>query len=205
MKIKFLKEYKFLRGFDNDIKLTTTKIFKDAIIDTAEDEIPDDDVQWLIDNGFAKKVAEEVKESGRWKPKFDEKYCFVDGCGKVGVNPWCNDELDECRYSVGNIFKTEELAQAYTNYLKAVATVSQDKGFMKEGECDWGYPIYKGEVLHYKGGALHVEDFPLFVEDSPVRAYANTLYFDTREHAIASLQNHRKEWETICAYKWGKG
>ena len=58
MKIKFLKEYKFLRGFDNDIKLTTTKIFKDAIIDTAEDEIPDDDVQWLIDNGFAEKVEE---------------------------------------------------------------------------------------------------------------------------------------------------
>ena len=130
---------------------------------------------------------EEVK-SGWWKPKFDEMYYFLTNTGKVGADPWCNDELDEYRYSIGECFKTEKAAEAWRDYRMARATVSRDEGFMKGTVYDGVYSIFMGETLR--------------VDDCPVRVYANTLYFDTREHAIASLQNHTKEWEVITSYDW---
>lgn len=176
MRIKFIKEYRAIGDFGMPGKAI---IARSLIGDTA-DNLDDEDAQWLIDNGFAEKI-----ENKSFCSSFTHGYDDFD-CPYVQVGFYTynrrNANLERDRF---------------TEFLRAVNAVSKDEGFMKEGECDWGYPIYKG-------GTLHVEDFPLFVEDSPVRAYANTLYFDTREHAIASLQKHTKEWETICDYKWGR-
>lgn len=192
MRIKFIKDYAINRGacplniggFD----MLETKIVKAGTVvdlekDNEDDAFNDELVEWLVENAFA--VWLEMTTDS-------EAFCLsVESCVSIvddGFVPATNVKFPNDR---------QEQRNKFTDYLGAVRVVSEDEGFMNGGECDWGYPIYKG-------GALHVEDFPLFVEDSPVRAYANTLYFDTREHAIASLQNHTKEWETICAYKWGK-
>ena len=186
MKIEFIKEY--CACFRDENGSINTETFKrgDTVSTSMEADryFTEELAQWLIKNGF----AEEVKESGWWKPRFDETYYFVDGSGKVCIEPWLNDELDEYRYSVGECFKTEKAAEAWRDYRMARATVSRDEGFMKGTAYDGVYSIFMGETLR--------------VDDYPVRVYANTLYFDTREHAIASLQNHTKEWEVITSYDW---
>ena len=179
MKIKFIKEYVAV-----DPVPTSGIIHRYRVGETKE--ITPYTAQWLIDNGF----AEEVKESGWWKPKFGEMYFFLNSTGKIRVEPWLSDKSDEYRYSMGECFKTEKAAEAWRGYLMARATVSRDEGFMKGTVYDGVYSIFMGETLR--------------VDDCPVRVYANTLYFDTREHAIASLQNHTKEWEVITSYDWSR-
>lgn len=176
MKIKFLKPFRLYNPIGDDMM-----IGKGAI-----ENVKEDYAKWLIDNGF----AEEVKESGQWKPKFGEMYFFLNSTGKIKVEPWLSDKSDEYRYSMGECFKTEKAAEAWRGYLMARATVSRDEGFMKGTVYDGVYSIFMGETLR--------------VDDCPVRVYANTLYFDTREHAIASLQNHTKEWEVIASYDWSR-
>lgn len=190
MKIKFLKEYKFLRGFENDVKFTTTQIFKDAIIDTVEDEVPDEDVQWLIDNGF----AEEVKESGWWKPQSNEKYYYLAASGEVYIDSWVNGGLDELRYSMGVCFKTKEATKRWREYLKAIATVRQDEGVLTpEQAANNGY-IYYICTHNEFGPVVHGFNY----------VSVNTVLFDTKEHAQASLDKHPDEWKIIANYDWSR-
>lgn len=201
MKIKFLKEYKFLRGFENDVKFTTTQIFKDATIDTVEDEVPDEDVQWLIDNGF----AEEVKKSGWWKPKYGDRYYFIDDSGYTREDVWGDNFWDVDRYKLGNVFKTEEAAERYRDYMEAIATVRQDEGVLTPEEvkklekCD-GYlgDIYSIAYTCREGTFVHRCDLN---EEYPT---AGVIHFDTKKHAQASLEKHPDEWKIIANYDWSR-
>ena len=139
---------------------------------------------------------EEVKESGWWKPKFDEEYYFLDNTGDVDVYPWQNDEIDEYRYSVGNCFKTEKAAERYRDYLKAIATVRQDEGVLTpEQAANNGYIYYI---------CTHNEFGPVVHGFNADYVSVNTVLFDTREHAQASLDKHPDEWEIIANYDWSR-
>ncbi|MBE6400886.1 MAG: hypothetical protein E7037_02485 [Verrucomicrobia bacterium] len=51
----------------------------------------------------------------QWKPKEDEKYFYlnvINGEVDVDYNKWCNDEIDNALYRLGNIFPTKEKAEA---------------------------------------------------------------------------------------------
>ena len=141
---------------------------------------------------------EEVKESGWWKPRFDETYYFVDGSGKVCVEPWLDDELDEYRYSVGECFKTEKAAEAWRGYRIARATVSRDKGVLSPEQIR---DEYLGEFVHYVVFNL---DGQLETSWDCLDDYATpgTIYFDTMQHAQASLDKHPDEWKIIANYDW---
>ena len=181
MKIKFIKEYVAV-----DPVPTSGIIHRYRVGET--EEITPYAAQWLIDNGFAK----EVIESGWWKPRFDEKYYSVDSCGEACAQSWLNDELDEHLYSVGNVFKTKNAAERYRDYLKAIATVRQDDGFMRKNGGGFGWP-----VIEYKANNPGVDDIA-------GRQHAGEFYFDTREHALNSAMNHTREWQTIMNYDWSR-
>lgn len=180
MKVKFLKDYRYPGGgYSNKGDVQT---FEDAEF-----------AKWAIDNGF----AEEVKESGWWKPKPDEKYYFLGSIGEIGAIPWYNDKLDKYRYSVGNMFKTDGAAERYRDYLKAIATVRQDEGVLT--------PEKVRETLNQDGTvytvgtnatALSVKHF--------YNASAGAVYFDTVYHANTSIGNHLDEWRIISSYDWSR-
>ena len=202
MKIKFMKEYKFLRGFENDVKFTTTRIFKDAIIDTVEDEVPDEDVQWLIDNGF----AEEVKESGTWEPKKGDRYYFVDGSGYIKHDTWDNTFWEVDRYRIGNVFRTEEAAKRYSDYLEAVATVRQDEGVLTPEQInerikneDLAY--YVGYMGNRSNGEVLCGCTMSFDDCWPP---VGVILFDSEVHADRSLDKHPDEWKIIVNYDWSR-
>ena len=199
MKIKFIKEYR-ATTFSRDGTFVTSTFKEGHSIDL--NKVQADEAQWLIDNGFAEKV-EDTK--GGWKPEIDDTYyCVLYNrsmftCDIVGRQPWLNDELDEYRYSIGNVFKTMESARRFIDYLKAVETVRHDEGFMK-------YDKIQGEVWELR--KAYLDDDRLFsackIEYDGFH-HLGAFYFDTEEHAIASSDKHPNKWQTILNYDWSKG
>lgn len=198
MKIKFLKEYRAIGDFGMPGKAIVVR----SIIGDTADNLDDEDAQWLIDNGF----AEEVKESGWWKPKYDEKYFYIGHDGFVYSCIWKNDELDNGRLELGLVFKTQGAGTRCYDYLKAIATVRQDEGVLTPEEVnelikneDLAYYVGymgnrgKGEVLC--GCAMSFEDCWM-----PVGA----ILFDTDVHADRSLDKHPDEWKLIVNYDWSR-
>lgn len=185
MKIRFIKEYVAV-----DPVPTSGIIHRYRVGETKE--ITPYTAQWLIDNGF----AEEVKESGQWKPKFGEAYFFLNSTGKINVEPWLSDKSDEYRYSMGECFKTEKAAEAWRGYRIAITTVRQDEGVLTPEEAAknrYNYYIW----IHDEFG-LEVHGF------NADYVSVNTVLFDTREHAQASLDEHPDEWKTIANYDWSR-
>lgn len=180
MKIKFLKPFRLYNPIGDDMMMN------EGAVENMEKE---DYAQWLIDNGF----AEEVKESGWWKPKYGERYYYFGPNGGVYDNQWENDSIDNGRLKLGFVFKTEEAIERYRDYLEAIATVSQDDGFMRKNGGGFGWP-----VIEYTTNNPGVDDIA-------GRQHAGEFYFDTREHALNSAMNHTREWQTILNYDWSKG
>ena len=208
MKIKFLKD--FVAAQSNDYSdMHAIFIERGDIVDVdgckyngRYFDMPKAQAQWLIDNGF----AEEVKESGWWKPKYDEKYFYIGHDGFVYSCTWKNDELDNGRLELGLVFKTKEAGTRCCDYLKAIATVRQDEGVLAPKQIN---ELIKNEDLaHYVGYmgnrsngevlcgcTMSFEDcwMPLGV-----------ILFDTEEHADASCEKHQDEWKVIANYDWSR-
>lgn len=56
----------------------------------------------------------EIKEkerNGKWKPKYNETYYFVMGCGDTSICSWQNQSSDKAVYDLNNCFKTKEEAE----------------------------------------------------------------------------------------------
>lgn len=181
MKIKFIKDYV-------SVDPATNSGIIHRLGET--EEIKGYTAQWLIDNGFAEKVEE------RW-PILGDIYWCVLGDGTVILNEWLDSSFDNGAMPIGNVFKTEKLAQRFVDYLKAIETVRHDEGFMKISRKidynSYGYAISKS----YWNKSLVAE-----VKDSEVKA--GEFYFDTAEHARDSLEAHRSEWKTIIDYDWSR-
>lgn len=184
MKIKFIKEYRALSG---ESLWNCAAHSVGAVLDVIPVQ-----AQWLIDNGF----AEEVKESGWWKPEFGEVYYFLGNTGKVCVEPWLNDESDEYRYSMGECFKTEKAAEAWRGYRIAIATVRQDEGVLTPEQGMKGSYVYCIYDNNEFGPVVH----KYYAACTPV----NTVLFGTREHAQASRDKHLDEWKIIANYDWSR-
>ena len=189
MKIKFIKEYRALVG---EALSGSATCAVGTVVDTTEKS-----AQWLIDNGF----AEEVKESGWWKPKENEKYYFIDNNGDVETDRWYRSYVvDTSRFIIGNCFKTTRAAEDWRYYLKAVATVRQDEGVLTPEE--FLDNIHNDEPTFFIGldedGAHEVWSL------DDCKPIAGTIYFDTEDHARSSLGKHRDEWDTIANYDWSR-
>ena len=204
MKIEFIKEY--CACFRDENGSINTETFKrgDTVSTSMEADryFTEELAQWLIKNGF----AEEVKESGWWKPKYGKRYYYLGEYGRIKVGTWNDCLWDNHLYAMGNVFRTEEAADRYCAYLKAEATVRQDEGVltpMRVNELikneDLAYYVgyagnrSNGEVLC--GCIMGFDDccMPLGV-----------ILFDTEEHADASCKKHPAEWRTILNYDWSK-
>ena len=188
MKIKFIKPFRFIGNSPDDGSDDTVPI--GHIVDLENDE----STQWLIDNGF----AEEVQESGWWKPKSGEEYYAVSSHGMVGKATFDPEsELDCEAISMGNIFKTEAAADRYRDYLKAIATVRQDEGVLTPEKVretlNQGGTVY---TVGTNATALSVEHF--------YNTSAGAVYFDTLYNANTSIGNHLDEWRIIANYNWSR-
>lgn len=197
-KIRFIKEYRAIKLSKQGVSSQTFKYREGDVLD----EVLDEEAQWLIDNGF----AEEVKESGWWKPKYNEEYFYIGHDGSVHPCLWANDPLDNGRLKLGFVFKTEEAAIRCRDYWEAIATVRQDEGVLTPKQVD---ERIKNESLAYCVGYMVNRDnekvscgCPMSFDDywMPVGA----ILFDSDAHADSSLSKHPNEWEIITNHDWSR-
>lgn len=194
MKIKFIKEYVAV-----DPVPTSGIIHRYRVGET--EEITPYTAQWLIDNGF----AEEVKESGLWKPKFGDIYYIAYPNGIIVTCVWDGCAVDENRFSKGAVFKTRTAVERYRDYLEAVATVRQGEGVIDLQEvrerCETGS---EHDDVYVYTIAYDFYERKLVVISSFDCMSANGIWFDTMDHADTSLDNHPDEWKIIANYDWSR-
>lgn len=61
----------------------------------------------------------------RWKPSKGEIYYYVGENGYVYDDHWRNYEVDNLRYSIGNVFQTEEEAEFEAERLRVIAKMRE--------------------------------------------------------------------------------
>ena len=192
MKIKFLKPFRLYNPIGDDMMMG----------EGAVENMKEDYAQWLIDNGF----AEEVKESGWWKPKLGDIYYVAYPDGLIASHTWDGCTVDMNRFLNGAVFKTKEATKRWRDYLKAVTTVRQDEGVIDlQGICE----MYETEDNKYDDFCVYAVAFDLYLRklvviDSDEYISANAIWFEDKECAQASLDNHPDEWKIIANYDWSR-
>lgn len=66
-----------------------------------------------LQSKVAKLENENKKENKRWRARIDDKYFYVDGCGKDNCCYENNDWFDNYRYKTRNYFKTKKEAEEF--------------------------------------------------------------------------------------------
>ena len=95
-------------------------------------DIPIDDLKAAAEKKGYTLVKDEPK--GRWIPEYRNSYWFVTDAGRTQEDLWKNDFIDLFRLSQGNVFKTEEEAEAYLRFLTIDGKLRTEAD--KEG-LDW--------------------------------------------------------------------
>ena len=140
-------------------------------------------------NGCQKALAE-LKESkkegkGKWKPKDDEWYWFVNQYGSVAQTCWngSDSECDEYLYNHQPIFKTEEECKRYKRFMDTVKekSYSFSEEEWKKTDIVKYYIRYDYEDNYWK------VDYSFIVRD------LGKIYFKTEETARHIIDNFKDE------------
>lgn len=143
---------------------------------------------------FNEKIDElkrEYKEKNeKWIPEEGEEYYFIDEELNVGWNWFDNDDTDEVIFKYNKVFKTEEEAQEYADYLKARKEYSYE--FSKE---EWEETEIKKYFIYYnyESKRIGVDYYNSFFE-------MNTIHFKTEEEVQAFIDKYRKQ---ILKFEFG--
>ena len=101
---------------------------------------------------------EGIKKGVRQKPKYGEKYFFVDSRGYIDYKFWEEIETDLFRFNTGNCFKTEQEAEDYKENLLTKQALKDLALELNNGvEIDWkSEKKYKHYLyLNYQTNALN--------------------------------------------------
>ena len=134
---------------------------------------------------WLKELPEEYK---RWRAGELENYYFMVGSGTVYEDLESHCPADDCRYSIGNYFKTEEEAKKASDWLKAFTTLRDDaKGFKPEwsntGQARWF-------VFYDRNSRRLRSDLNFTFQDG-------NLYFASEDDAAESIKTHERQWLTF--------
>lgn len=100
------------------------------------------------------KLGEEIEKlkqakTGRWKPNNGEKYWCIDQDGDIYEIAWTDSYYDNTRYSVGNVFRTEE-AEFEVERLKVIAELKEYASEFVKDSKNWGfYWSYYSKKIKY--------------------------------------------------------
>lgn len=95
------------------------------------------------------KQEQSKPKTGRWKPRYGDKYFYFSNNGFV-YEAWTDHSLDEHRYVLGNCFQTKKEAEFQAERLKVIAELKEYASEFVEGEENWGiYWSYYQEHIEY--------------------------------------------------------
>lgn len=141
------------------------------------------------------KLTSEVREQlrkalddtivGMWKPKNGERYWFLGVDDRPRSLIWEDDADDNNWFAIGNVFRTEDIAEKHLTYLKSLQVIRADaKGYeYRRGDQYYvGYYDCDKDVLDY--------DYYSAVMVEGVK-FASTADIDE------SFAAHEKEWRIV--------
>ena len=143
-----------------------------------EYDSPDDlDLIQFLNDEF-----EIIKEPKVWKPKRDEEYWVVTGCGYIEKRYWNDDEYDIGSYELGDCFRTEEEAQKrreqkiIKNKLKRYAEEHNTE------EINWNNSYQTKFYLYYE------IDGNLGIGDVCCSKHIGQIYFTSEEECKQAIE-----------------
>ena len=98
---------------------------------------------------------------------------------------WSDTHVDEQRYKLGIIKRTEAEAEKALERQMAIATLMRDSNF----EPDWSNNDQNKWTAYYNHN-----DKELLIEATAFLQYPSAIYFDTYDSIKKSIKNHKKEW-----------
>lgn len=135
-----------------------------------------------------KKLETEAAPKDVW-PKDGDEYWYIDSIGDCLHNTWYDAPVDRRHAAIGNVFRTEEDAEAAVQRLKDLATVKKDaKGF----KPNWS-DRYQAKHSIYYNYIYNVFDVSTTWTTTWTARYT-VLYFQTEVDAEESIRNHKAEW-----------
>lgn len=146
-----------------------------------------------------KDLLDEIGDSGGcWRPVAYE-YCYsMDDEGFVGRASFCPGiDYDSNRLALGNCFKTKKDAQAMVGWLRArQRLIESGARFINSRDVDADRECF---IVYFdvSGEKLTIEDI-LFNEHSVPQ---KRLYFDDRQLAQKSIEEHKDNWLTYLGVK----
>lgn len=131
-----------------------------------------------IENALAEdwEVVEETKSKVKvWKPNKNEKYCYIGGDGDIYHTVNVNLTVDDCIFSIGNYFKTDEEAEHMVEKLKVIKELQDFAIENRDEEIDWYDKEQDKWEISYKDS--NVEP----ICNNYYRVQAFNIYFASKE------------------------
>lgn len=143
-----------------------------------------------IENALAEdwEVVEETKSKVKvWKPNKNEKYCYIGGDGDIYHTVNVNLTVDDCIFSIGNYFKTDEEADHMVEKLKVIKELRDFALEHNDEEIDWVDNEQDKWEISYKDS--NVEP----ICNNYYRAQAFNIYFASKEIAQEAIKTIGEE------------
>ena len=110
-------------------------------------------------------INPEVKKGGRWKPRIREGYFSLATGGDVYKSPWDGDDIDNNRYAISNVYKTEAEAIAARDKQLALVRVQDKLEELTDEPLVWGgLDQFKGAIAYNHNKGIFVINDWLYVE-----------------------------------------
>lgn len=128
-------------------------------------------------------VVEETKSKVKvWKPNKNEKYCYIGGDGDIYHTVNVNLTADDCIFSIGNYFKTDEEAEHMVEKLKVIKELQDFAIENRDEEIDWYDKEQDKWEISYKDS--NVEP----ICNNYYRAQTFNIYFTSLEIAKEAIK-----------------
>lgn len=132
-------------------------------------------------------VVEETKSKVKvWKPNKNEKFCYIGGDGDIYHTVNVNLTADDCIFSIGNYFKTDEEAEHMVEKLKVIKELQDFAIENRDEEIDWVDNEQDKWEISYKDS--NVEP----ICNNYYRAQAFNIYFASKEIAQEAIKKLAK-------------
>lgn len=135
-----------------------------------------------------KKLKEELNKqeeaSRKWKPELHNEYYCIDSTGAACVAYWENWETDKIRYTLGNVFKTQEEAKFAIEQFKIISQLKEYADDDKEWDGDnWHW------CIEYNANERRIKvDYFFATKNVPFN-----IYFSSDEQAQKAINAIGKE------------
>lgn len=143
-------------------------------------ELPQDEVDRLV----------EEYGIGPWAPKKGQTFWYIDEEGDIYDAPWTDWQPNRKMLAIGNVFKTQEEAEAHGDWLKAVAEIKGSSNFVP----DWNnFDQEKWSVAYdHVDNDLETRNF-----------YSAIALYRTKEEARRAIEDHKQAYLTYFGVKEG--